>query len=80
MTTSKTGLLVTILVVLVVVALVGFGLRFLINRLVHTVQAKRARDEEEAEEEDAEADSEAATAFSAEPPTEALEPEASAKK
>lgn len=47
MTSSKTGLLLTIVVVFVVVGLVGYGLHFLISQLVRTVQNTKARDEEE---------------------------------
>ncbi|ATY66067.1 ubiquinone biosynthesis methyltransferase coq5 [Cordyceps militaris] len=53
MTSSKTGLLLTILGVFVVVGLAGFGLRFLITKLVNTVQTTKARDEEEAQQQEA---------------------------
>lgn len=73
MTSSKTGLLLTILGVFVVVGLAGFGLRFLITKLVNTVQTTKARDEEEAQQQEANepASSEAATTSSNEPPAEA---------
>lgn len=64
MTSSKNGLVITIVVVFAVVAGVGFGLKFLIGQLSQVIQ--KTRDEEEAQTEEASnnatADSEAAPA------------------
>lgn len=54
MTSSRNGLIVTILVVLIVVGITGYGLWFLISKLAHVVQKTRENDAEEAERAEAE--------------------------